>query len=271
MPIYDINGNALQSAYDINGDAIQTAYDINGNAIPLQSPIESLKVMTFNVQGWTGINADVTLMQSIFTAHDPDIIGFQEGNIANAPSTLPAKANYTNYSGIASKTALSNVSETTYATQGHETRKYSKGYYPLPNGKQLAIFNTHIEVPSWSYEAFLAQHEELLTAALQEEYFVLLGDFNCSFKAKTDSQYEDVMPQYLEANCRMANWKDKIVFTWFGGTTVAGSGTNIEPCDNIITSSNVILSGVAFDQRKIDADANLTIDHIPVVAEILIY
>lgn len=282
MPIYDINGNLLNSVTDIDSASLTGAYSIDGDLIALTPPILTLKIMSFNCQGWNGINADAELMQAIMQTHNPDIICFSEGSGAAAPEIdgvriLSAYSHSTgNAGGVNISTRIPFASEEIvhYDVQNRGDRFYRKATIPLQNGKTLALFHTHLEPSSWSAEACAAQMAALFEAATAEEYFVVTGDLNTEFRSTEDALWATTGKLWADYGCNMANWAHgdarNFVPTWFSGTTAENSSEAL-PLDNIIASPNIALSGVVFDRQKIEANKGLALDHIPVVATISIF
>lgn len=267
MSIFDINGNQVTSLYDANGDSLSQAYDINGTSVFQNN---KLTVMTFNVQRWGGINANTSIMNSIFSAYRPLVCGVQEtgsnGTLnyvgtqfqsGRAMTTLP------NNPAFLFNTSYSDYEDAQYTTQGNETRGYQKCYITV-NDKNIAVFNTHLETKG---SAATAQMRELFELLQEETYFIALGDFNVECHSTQDAEYTNVVKQFIDAGYNLSNWTTETGFvdTWFNGSTVAGS-TWVCPCDNVITSSNISIDNIYYDQRKIEAETELTIDHIPVVA-----
>lgn len=269
MSVYNVDGTEISTVYDISGNNLNQAYDIDGQELLTNG----IMVMTFNVQRWWGINADTTIMNSIFNAYKPLICGVQE---TGTDGTL----NYVGtqfQSGIAmqdipNKPALLfnvpyiNYSDVAYTTQGYETRGYQKCYVTL-QGQTVAIFNTHMQDSQPTVRA--GQAAQLLADMNNEDYCIVFGDFNTVAMSVTDADYINVEKPFIDAGYNMANWASGFTDTWFDGTTVAGSSEKYA-LDNIITSPNISIEEVFFDQRKIEAQTGLVIDHIPVAARLLI-
>lgn len=271
MSVYDIAGNELTSVNDLTGLQMDVAYDIEGNKIlkPLQT---DLIIMTYNVQRFRERNARQDMQEEIINKYLPDVIGLQEIGSKTMPS-LGAEifadypyqfiGNESNNTGIVSKSELSNPTFTAYTSKASETRGYEKAYITV-NGKQIAIFNTHLELIS-SGEPHSAQAKELFDALQEEERFVALGDFNVECHDTSDSEYTSVVKQFIDAGYNMVNWKKAFVDTWFNGQTFESSIYKY-PCDNIITSANININDVVFDSTKNDYVTSNGIDHIPVIA-----
>lgn len=282
MNVYDVQGNIITKGYNANGGELSKGYDVAGNEIALTSgqnpPLDfDLSVMTFNCQGWSGMNSDVAIIEAIMGEYNPDIIGFQEGNLPSS-STFPFASSYnSNTIPIATKNAiaLSNQQSFTYSTQSQQyTRYYQRGYITIDN-KTIAVFNTHLEFNSLAIRA--AQAAELLAALEEETSFILTGDFNVYTHSKTSEEYTTVIKPFIDAGYNLSNWVNgfrPFVDTWFYGSAPGGSNTNPEladhPHDNIITSADIEIVKTYFDKRKINAHTGQTIDHIPIVARLKI-
>lgn len=265
--MYDINGNQIQTAYDIDGSPLLQVYDINGN--PLIN--YDLAVMTYNVQKFNGRNANQTMQERILQAYQPDIVGLQELGGGSMPSLgVTLFADYqnqflgsdTNKSGIVSKYALTNPTFTAYTQKASETRGYEKTYITV-NGKQIALFNTHMETIG-SYAVHVAQMKQLFDDVQTENTFIAIGDFNAECHSTSDAEYTDTLKQWVDAGYNMVNWKATFTDSWFNGTTVAGSNYKC-PCDNIITSQDINIVRWVYDPIKLEYESG-AIDHIAVVA-----
>lgn len=266
--MYRYNGEQIQTAYGVNGEALAQAYDVYGN--PLITTYD-LAVMTYNVQHFSGRNSNQAMQERILQAYQPDIVGLQELGSGTMPALgVTLFADYenqflgsdTNKSGIVSKYALTNPAFTAYTQKASETRGYEKTYITV-NGKQIALFNTHVETIS-SMTVHNAQLKQLFDDMQTETSFIALGDFNAETHSKTDSEYINGLQQFVDAGYHMVNWKDGFTDSWFNGTTVTGSNYKC-PCDNIITSQDINIVRWVYDPIKLEYESG-AIDHIAVVA-----
>lgn len=268
MAAYDINGQPLAGAYDINGDSLNAVYDINGDPFVFNSPY--LTVMTFNVQGWSGINNRTAIIEKIFTDNKPDICGMQECSSDGivVPQFLRKSYNSGDMSlsqqRLFTNIPMEDVTSTRFADVS-ENRGYMRAYINV-NGKRVAVFNTHIEVHGNPRQ--YTQCAELYEEFAKEDYFIALGDFNYEGHSKTGSEWPRMAEPLINEGYNLCNWTDDTGFvdTWFAGSTPT-SGQAC-PCDNIITSANIDVLDIVYDQTKIDANTGLGIDHIPVVASL---
>lgn len=268
MASYDINGQPLTAAFDINGDSLSAVYDINGQPSPFNSPY--LKVMTFNVQNWSEINKMTAIIEKIFNVHRPDICGMQECNSNGIVVPQFLRKSYNSGNTFASQQRfftnipMSDVTSTRFADV-LENRGYMKAYITV-NGKRIAVFNTHLEVLGSNQH--YTQPEELMAELEKEDYFICVGDFNIeSHSISSHPETTRIIQPLIDAGYHLCNWTPETGFvdTWFGGTTTGGYDC---PCDNIITSANIDVLDIVYDQTKIEAHAGVTIDHIPVIASL---
>lgn len=282
--IYDKSGNALQSAYTVSGADASAAYDVDGVKVFSRS----VKVMSFNAQGFSGINSQSTMLNAIFSLYDADIIGFQEfcsnGSIPSvAASTLSnyptiKLTNHKNYNGIATKLTAGAWTIADYQTQDpydisewNETRCYMKTYFNI-GGRQVAFFNTHLCLNST--EARYAQAAELFALAEAEEYCIITGDFN-STTAPLTAETADYINEYkpfVDAGYHLANNSPTAGFTntHSGATSVASLAALTSALDSIIVSGNIDIDSVVFDPTKLSYQNGQKFDHIPVVATLTI-
>lgn len=275
MPVYDVNGNQLNTVYGVNGTALGQAYDIDGNPLIDDG---SVNVMTFNICRWRDINANATIMNSIFNAYKPILFcGIQEAGSDGTMNYIGTQfqsgkameCNVPNKTAILFNTSYTDYSDAVYTNQSAgEARGYQKCYVTV-GGKRIAIFNTHLEPDIANTR--IAQAMELLALMENENYCIAVGDFNFIATSVSDTEYTGLAQPFITAGYNMANWTQEtgLVNTWFSGSTVAGSETKY-PTDNIITSSNITINSITYDQRKIDANTGQWIDHIPIVVNLTV-
>lgn len=279
--IYNIQEEPLDDAYSVNGNNLSTAYNVGGSKIwekDSSEPSEPsaptiLTVMTFNIGEFYGRNT-TSVLSHIIDTYDADIIGLQEvykTSLASAFSTVfsdypyESFASQVNKTAIVSKTALS-ASSGIFSSQSIEQRGYNKAYFQF-NGKSICWFNAHLETTGGG-TAKASQARELYEMAIQEEYFIITGDFNTICRSTADEEYSTIMRQYLDYGCYSANCSEQFGFvnTWSGDNSLSSS--NSYPCDHIITSPNLPIESVKFDMYKTTISSSYSIDHIPIIAEI---
>jgi len=279
MAVYDKSGNALTSVYNKNGSALSQAYDIDGEELLTPQPTE-LVVMSYNVQGFSGINSNQTMQEEIIATYTPDIVGLQELGMA---STLPSvgAAAFSDYPyqylspaiynrpAIVSKILLSNVAGSLFENQDGEQRGYQKSYFTY-GGKTICWINTHLAT-SDNESAKVAQAGELFDLVENETYFIITGDFNTVCKNTSATEYTTIMKQFVDAGYNVANCSEQFGFTdtWTAGNSVSGTWY---PCDHIITSANISMDEVIVDTTKIEvaSQTGQSIDHLPIVAVLTI-
>lgn len=284
MSVYDLDGNELFNVYDVDGVTLNQAYDIDGNPLLDLEP-DKLTIMSYNVQWWQNFNSQQTMQNEIIAKYKPNIIGFQEFSKTDSiPSVgIMALGNYStirlsnhfNFNAMASKFALEDVTIADYETQdsydlnSNETRSYMKAYFTF-NGKRICWINTHLCY--YTNSAQYAQAAELLAMAEEEDYVVITGDFNSYGLNAESSDYIGIFKPFVDAGYNLANSTTEKGFTktWTTSTTATSTADMTYPCDNIITSSNIDINSVVFDDTKFSYLNGQSIDHIPLVAEVTI-
>lgn len=271
--IYNVNGAQLNTAYDVDGEELEQAYDIGGNPLMEQPVSQGLVVMTYNVQWFSGLNADQQMQQTIIDTYKADIIGLQELHSAMPEVGTAVLSDYpyitlgamSNKTGMASKIQLNNISAANFVNQASETRGYQKAYFTY-NGKTICWVNTHLETSTFE-TVKVAQAAEVFALVQNETYFIITGDFNTTCKSTADTEYTTIMKQFLDAGYNSANCSEQHGFidTWTSGSTAGGVWY---PTDHVITSANIDIETVVADTLKIDiaAQTGQSIDHIPLIA-----
>ena len=274
--MYDIDGKTLTTAYDIYGTAIDSVHNIE----------EKLRVMCYNIQRWSGNNA-LASIQDVAFGSGAVIVGMQEwGNSITTSALIGGKSipdylagkGYSdmyvssldvNHKAIASMIKMEDMSETRYS-QSHETRSYTKSYFNY-GGKRIAFFNTHLDYQVESSIKFL-QAQELLNAVAQEESFILMGDLNTTVQSTSENEFIQIVKPFIDAGHNVANGGDPwgLLMTFYNGTTVEGS-SQITPPDNIITSADIEIANVYLDTTKLTANTGNVIDHIPLIADLIVH
>lgn len=285
MPAYDINGATLtlSSLKNINGGAIDQAYNING--VGLYGDLGDLVVMTYNVQRFRGINSQQAMQDLIISKYNPDIIGIQElstdnnipavgeSMLANYP--IRQKSNHQNFVLMATKThTLSNVVIADYTNQDpqdlsqwNETRAYEKADITV-NGKTISWFNTHLCYLTQSVK--WQQMGELFTLAEQCPYAIITGDFNSMIMSAQADDYINMYKQFVDAGYNLANNSPIAGFhnTFTNATTATSLADLTQAPDSIITTSNIDILSVVFDDTKLSYLNGSEIDHIAVIASL---
>lgn len=284
MPVFDAKRNALGAACAVDKTIPSILKDVSGDEVVTNK----LTVMTFNIQRWgqnstSNINYNAEIMATIFNKHKPDLVAFQEHWIASTldgltiadylqncwnglyvgEPTLTSLPNYTK--AISSHYPLKDTSSTMFESPCTEQRSYDKAYIEVLVGaetKRIAVLNTHLDYTDNRY----AQITELMNVALQEEYFIILGDLNTSiYTSVDDTDYVSMVKPFLDAGCNCANGGEYGIFNTHIKGTDESTGT-LTALDHIITSGNISIDGVIRDTTKLDANTGLNIDHLPLVA-----
>jgi endonuclease/exonuclease/phosphatase family metal-dependent hydrolase len=288
MAVYNKNGALLTQIFNKSGVELSSAYDANGIEVYSKSS-SSLKVMTYNVGQWyigdmnpvpiTKKSEYYTLQNGIFDRHRPQLLFIQEylnnwcadGSTASSlldPYITDQEAtNPTGYIGHS------------ICTNGFEIQNYTshqfptnKGNYPtyetaqiLYEGKTINIINTHND-----YYAQYQQSEipTLLSAIANMEYFILCGDFNINLTSEdtSDDQYTINVKPFIDAGYHVGNLAIDWIPTYFGTSSPTGG----KYCDQIITSPNINISRLYADTTKLSDGISDKIDHIPLIAELVI-
>lgn len=267
MSIYNVSGNELSSCYDVSGNSLDKAYDVNGNEIFSSVPSNTFKVMTYNVQLWSGRNGNETLVRGMFDSTDPLLVGLQEcrdvGTGIYVPDYFPYGAvgtvEWVN-NPVAQMSMIPFTNFTAYKyTNG--VRGYTKCYVTI-NGKTIAWFNTHVEISSSEQHGL--QMQEIFEVVQEEETFILTGDFNVD----SSDEYNDYVKPFVDAGYNLCNWTSQTgwVDTWFEGTTVE-TATDSAPTDNIITSADLAIRHIEYNTAKLAVTTG-QIDHLPIIATI---
>ena len=271
MSIYDVDGQVKTVVYDADGSAISPIYDIDGNQIGGAS----LVVMSYNVQWFTGLNSNESMQQGIIDDYAADVIGFQEFNQSTAVPSIAETllsdyedidvGTYGNRNAIASKYALSDFATIPHTTQTMDGQSYSTANITV-DGKDILVVVSHLTTSDYE-TAKVEQAHEIYEAVQNVERFIILGDFNTVCKSVNDTEYTTIMKQFIDAGYHSANCSEQHGFlnTWTNGHTASGTWY---PCDQIITSGNIIITNVVVDESKIAVaeQTGQSIDHLPIIA-----
>lgn len=281
--IYDKDGTQLYMAYGKDGSELNEVYDVNGNIV-FAGDIH-LKVMTYNVQWFTGINSQQAMQQSIINTYNADIIGVQEistnGTIPSVGQTVLSSysyqqlSNHKNYLAMMSKFPLSNVVVADFEnqdpndmTQYGETRAYMMADISV-GGKTITWINTHLCLTD---EYKYLQMKEIFDIMETKEYAIATGDFNIkTYNSTSDAPYINMVKQFADAGYNVANNKATgHTNTHTSATTASSLADLVSPLDDIITTGNIDILSVTFDTTKFSYLNGSAIDHIPVIADLQI-
>lgn len=288
---YTKDGIEIFHAYDINGNYLNQAYDINGNEIfhrDIPEGKEKLSVMSYNVQYFIGINSQLNMQREILNKNKPLIISCQEltrnGVIPDIGQAMlseypikyltPPNSNRSDM-GIASKLELYDSTIIDFQTQDphdweayHAIRDYIKTYFYF-NSKRICFINTHL---SYHIDYTIGQIDELLDAVSNEEYFILMGDFNTNVPSFTSDYYYNTYKKFVDKGYNLVNSSPKsgITKTYTSRPYAELLTQFLSATDCIIVSSNIDIYSTNFDTTKLFYLNGDAIDHIPVCATLLI-
>lgn len=288
MAIYDKDGNAVLASYDKDGTLLLQAYDINGNLIPLQ--YTELKVMTYNVGQWyIGTTSRVpvakkseyyAIQNEAFSANRPNVAMLQEALSTwcddGSPSSelldpyfdyIEGSRNTTNYQGHY-------ICTDNYPMSNYTVHNFTGGSFGdcpafetadiMVGGKTIYLLNTHHNLNDANA---IKQTEQVLEAVSDKEYFIICGDLNTGVEQVGDYEYNTFLKPFVDAGYRLSNCGFAWFYTYYATASPVGERYRT---DNIITSSNILIKNVYVDTTKLTDNTGDKIDHIPLIAELLI-
>lgn len=298
--IYDVNGNPLSSAYDVEGTDLDYAYDVDGDIVFQKGTPINVKVMTYNCGQWyigsgSGISTENEsavkhrqLLNAIMTAQDPDILCIQEywGIIGNTSvitmlseyfpyiqEVIPTGSSYFRHA-VCSKYPISNFmtakleANPTFVTVAENTNtgRFIDRFNVVINDKTYTVFNTHFGDSS----SVRADNTDWLLSAMSGlSNVIVLGDLNCTCLNTSDADYIGVINKFLTAGYKSGNCTNfGFINTYASSSTTMAEG---RPNDDIVVSSNIRVNNVYVDTTKLTDDIVEKIDHLPLVAELIVY
>ena len=283
--VYDINNNSSNVACGLDGNLLEQAYDINKN--PLLSFETDFKVMSYNVGSWTAFGASATssnqetwytLQNDIISSEAPDFLGIQEYDDQIGSYSVPVMIKqYLPYlfgvdkvSGkagraLASKRRMKNSREVNFQNQNGEQRSYLITDI-FVNGKTVKFLTAHLALDK---ATIILQIQELLSTVNNYEYWILTGDFNINFPSSQSEGYNVLIKPFLDAGYNVANGADFGFIPTFS-TKQPGDDSDWRCLDNIMCSSNIDITNVYVNRKKITDHAGYGIDHLPLIAEVVI-
>lgn len=283
---FDWSGNFYMSGKD--------SYFVIRKTEIIDGDLQTIKVMSYNVGNWyigSGTNVPTAkkseyeqLIRDILTNNDCDIVAFQEywstfcadGTTAvsildDYYSSIDTIDGTTTYMG---KGICMNMVPKTKVTQSYTqqsgTHKRFRVNVVEINNHDVYIISCHLD---WSNKTIqYSQVQDLLNYVSDKDYFIICGDFNPTIRVtedRTGTDYINVAKPFIDAGYNMANWKNSFIATAFNGTGLDDS-TSISCLDNIITSANILIFNVQTDIEKLIDNVLDKIDHIPIVATLVI-
>lgn len=285
--VCDKNGNPISTIYGIDERTLSQAYDISGN--PLLSSGTPLTIMTYNVGQWYVGNSNrvpvsqkseyYALQYGTFENNPVDVLFLQEYLNSWCVDDSPASDflspffnhqevtnphGYIGHAICASDLPLSNYTSHNFTT--------NKGNYPtfesaeiIIDGKTITIINTHNDY-SLSYQ--VEEVTDLLAFLEGLDHFILAGDFNIDLSKQetTGDQYQNSVQRFLDAGYNVGNCVVDWIPTYFGTSSPTGGKFT----DQIVTSPNITIKRIYADTTKLTDGITDKIDHLPLIAELII-
>lgn len=292
--IYGIDKKSYNYVFNIGGKLLNQAYDINKNQL-LDSEPQQLKVMSYNVGAWTAFGKNATqqnqetwytLQNSILSNEQADLIGIQEYEDAIGSYSVPTMIKqYAPYlfdvdryvSGdigkagraIASKYLIHNAREINFNNQEGEERSYLIGDV-IVGGRRIKFITAHLA----TNETAVLQVQEILSAIEHFDYWIVTGDFNIVFNDVESEGYAQLIEPFLNKGYHVASGDvDSFGFipTFAGGAKPENvTDENWRCADNIMCSSNIDITNVYVNRQKLTEHVGYGIDHLPLIAEVVI-
>lgn len=280
MSVYSKDGTEVNAVYDLSRQIIR-AYDIDGNIV---YRLSNLRVCTYNVGGWyigsgTNVPVDykteyVNLQQSILDAVNADIVGFQEywdtfcADGTTADSVIGSYFTQQEKTNATTKWNGHVIASNGYTLQDYESIRFEAYYSNAPSyercyitveGKNVCIINTHLSTAAGGQKE--PQSQEIFDAVADEDYFIVLGDFNTEV-----SDYDAIVKKFVQAGYHSANLNgtEHYLNTYYNASGVG------KPTDQIITSANITIDNVEVNTIKLNDLLTDKIDHIPLIADLSI-
>lgn len=286
--IYDLDKNSYNYGLDVSNNVLNQVYDINKNPLLNIRP-QAIKVMSYNVGAWTAFGRDATqenqetwytLQNAILAEEQADLIGIQEYEDAigsyNVPTMIRQYASYlfdvdriSNKAGraIASKYPMYNAREINFANQNGEQRSYLISDVSI-GGKTIKFITAHLALDN---ATIALQIQELLSAVESFEYWIVTGDFNINFPNAQSEGYSILIEPFLNEGYNVANGDPNgFGFIPTFTTKTPEEDTNWSCLDNIMCSSNIDITNVYVNRQKITEHAGYAIDHLPLIAEVVV-
>lgn len=295
MAVYNKNGSQITAVYNKNGGLLSQAYDLRGRPLMSSGGGTDLTLMTYNVGQWyTGSGEQMpasaypnysALHRKIMEDNAPDIVGIEEyydpvvsgHSVAEMIGEYFADSAAFSYNApwgnkaIFSKVELGETASIPHASEN--IRNYLRSSV-IVNGHTVHLFICHFGL---TQDLRAQQSREIFNIVSLLDYFIVLGDFNATCMSINDSEYVSMMQQFYDAGFHCANCSPEFGFmaTYSTGHDFnTGDGvTRTEPCDNIVTSPNIVIEEVYRDENKIPVceAMNTKLDHAPLIAKVTVY
>lgn len=286
--IYSIDKKSYNYCFDIGGKLLNEAYDISKNQLLDVEP-QQLKVMSYNVGAWTAFGHSATkenqetwyaLQTSILSSEQADLIGIQEyeDTIGDYSAQTMIK-NYAPYlfdvdrangkagRAIASKYLIRNAREINFNNQSGEERSYLIGDV-IVGGRGIKFITAHLALDN---ATIALQIQEILSAIEHFDYWIVTGDFNIVFDDAQSEGYAQLIEPFLNRGYHVANGDvDSFGFIPTFTTKTPEQDTNWRCLDNIMCSPNIDITDVYVNRQKITEHAGYGIDHLPLIAKVVV-
>lgn len=285
--VYDINGSTISTAYGIGGNTLGEIYDRNGTPILNGT---SLKVATYNVGQYyignaypipTEYKTEYSALQTeIFNNIVPDICLMQEATTLFCDDGTLADTFLSEWFTIFASTRGSiGFQAHKVASNGIPIEEYSEvaftdayGNYPgfetfsiTVDDKEIFMVNTHLSTELTYQDSECA---DILNAISDKEYFIVCGDFNTDITSTSSTDYVHCIKPFIDLGASDANCGNfGIMQTYYA--TSSPTGTRY-PTDHIIVSDNIYIKNAYIDTTKLTDNLSDKIDHVPLVAELII-
>lgn len=287
MSVYKVDGRLASMLFDINGSVLQKAYDVNGNEV-FDSEFSAFRVMQYNVGAWyigsgTNVPSDkdaeyYALQNGMLTNDDPDILCIEEywtkfSPSRNASTLLSAHFPYihaenggSQYFGrcICSKYPITAYTKKQFTV---DTDRYYDCATIDKDGTDIYVFVTHFSTNNNTYK--VEQSKQILDyiKANAIQNYIICGDFNSNMTNPMSTTTSGIFGRFTDDGASLANGGTfGIKQTYCNGT----DWTNTTAIDNIIVSDSFTIASVQTDQTKITDGLNETIDHIPLIANLIL-
>lgn len=285
--IYTKDGKTTQNAYDAEGQLLSVAYSKDGAKV-----YPALRVMSYNVGQWYVGGGDnvpaakdaeyYALQNGMLLRDDPDILCIQEYWKVISKTGRTAKSMLEQYfpyiheqggdSGYFGRCVCSKYPITDYTVRLYtgESDRYFDSCTVTVHGTPITVVNTHLGLTQAARDAEIA---ELIAFLKAQKRFLCCGDFNTvivyddpASATPTSQEYIDNVKPFIDEGFHSAN------FTEFGFlcTQVKNGGARKLCLDTCYTSANIEITAAYTDNTKLNDGIADEVDHLPILAEVII-
>ncbi len=228
---------------------------------------DNFRVASFNIAA--GKKPNIEAMNSALKQENIDVAGVQEVDINTGRNNYDMLAKFKEYEyftdthfqkainysggeygiGLLTRYEFKEKTGASLSNEGnYEARAYVRGVFEK-DGKEVAIYNTHLTHESQSLRAKQMQEVLDVMDADPTPYKILTGDFN------TDQYISENYPMMKKYN--LANGKDGI---WHNTYNQVDSSMNVYCIDNVVTSRNIKVNEVKMVETGLSDHNMLYID-----------